>query len=295
MTSNRFVAVRLHFILQQQLYSRHMLTPRSHLTLPDSLEEYFAWAYAAGARIHSNSWGSATNSYGDHAHAVDECVLIARHQLQSRDGFCVAVTSRPLPQTCSFSLLPAIKVITSPFNISIFSRHPHLAQNSANLRTILRRFQFHIFRRLLRRSVDDLSRHLQKLSRSRRQRRQRAGDRRPCGCSISLSTHCSAASMTRSPRLAGCAGRRSVRSRDDSKRRRCPSSACSLQPSGSAAVFRCHCCEALLCVRRGSPRRGQVKRCTTAPTPPSARAVFRPSSAPTSPSSIEAAAISPTR
>ncbi len=176
-----------------------------------------------------------------------------------------------------------------------FSRHPHLAQNSANLRTILRRFQFDIFRRLLRRSVDDLSRHLQKLSRSRRQRRQRAGNRRPCGCSVSLSTHCSAASMTRSPRLAGCAGRRSVRSCDDSKRRRCPSSACSLQPSGSAAVFRYHCCEALLCDRRGSPRRGQVKRCTTARTPPSARAAFRPSFAPTSPSSIEAAAISPTR
>ena len=30
---------------------------------PSSKGEYFGWAYDAGARIHSNSWGDASNDY----------------------------------------------------------------------------------------------------------------------------------------------------------------------------------------------------------------------------------------
>ena len=45
----------------------------SGLDIPDSLEDYFAWAYAAGARIHSNSWGHAANTYDDYPRSIDEC------------------------------------------------------------------------------------------------------------------------------------------------------------------------------------------------------------------------------
>ncbi len=45
----------------------------SGLSLPDSIEDYFAWAYAAGARIHSNSWGHAANTYDDYPQSIDEC------------------------------------------------------------------------------------------------------------------------------------------------------------------------------------------------------------------------------
>jgi hypothetical protein len=46
----------------------------SFLDLPSSLEDYFSWAYAAGARIHSNSWGHSANTYDDFPRSIDECV-----------------------------------------------------------------------------------------------------------------------------------------------------------------------------------------------------------------------------
>jgi hypothetical protein len=71
----------------------------SYLELPDSIEDYFAWAYAAGARIHSNSWGHSANTYDDYPRSIDDFVasqapdmlilFAAANQGHQRTFFCM--------------------------------------------------------------------------------------------------------------------------------------------------------------------------------------------------------------
>ena len=77
----------------------------SYLELPDSIEDYFAWAYAAGARIHSNSWGHSANSYDDYPRSIDECANFCR------------------PSACEVVLLlPSVLTFTS--SATCLHKHP---------------------------------------------------------------------------------------------------------------------------------------------------------------------------
>ena len=66
----------------------------SGLEVPDDLaEEYYRWAYEAGARIHSNSWGDDSNDYTSMASDTDDFVFNNPDMLV----LFAAVAPRPAP------------------------------------------------------------------------------------------------------------------------------------------------------------------------------------------------------
>jgi len=63
------------------------------LDVPDDLvNDYFMWAYMAGARIHTNSWGSATSEYTIFSYDVDDFMYQFKDMLilfaAGNDGSC---------------------------------------------------------------------------------------------------------------------------------------------------------------------------------------------------------------
>ncbi|MCQ2560129.1 MAG: S8 family serine peptidase, partial [Clostridia bacterium] len=53
------------------LYFQGLLNAQGQINLPDDLSTLFDPAYAAGARIHVDAWGTSGNYYNDHARQID--------------------------------------------------------------------------------------------------------------------------------------------------------------------------------------------------------------------------------
>jgi hypothetical protein len=95
-------------------------TSCSFLDLPSSLEDYFSWAYAAGARIHSNSWGHAANTYDDFPRSIDECVfqLSSTPNVYSPPNVYALWLRRPCCYTLSHNVTLQLRVLSG-------ARHAH--------------------------------------------------------------------------------------------------------------------------------------------------------------------------